>query len=376
MTGARPGATAGAARADGAAHQEAGAAVPLVAASGLVKHFAAGRRLFGGRRVVQAVNGVDFEVGVGETFALVGESGCGKTTTARMVLGLEPRTAGALRFHGTSVEELDAAGRARFRRRVQVVFQDSNASLNPRKTLRQILGTALTVSGALPAGDRRAVRARVVQLLEDVGLTPAESFLDRLPHELSGGQRQRVGIARALAPEPELVVADEPVSALDISVRAQVLTLLERIQRERGVAFLMISHDLAVVRNVAARVGVMYLGRIIETGPVDAVFARPVHPYAAALVDATPLPDPSPAVRGRAHVDVTGDVPSPVDLPSGCAFHPRCPIAVDVCRREVPALRPVGAGVAVACHRADERLAGLELPTTGPVAPTVQEDPA
>ena len=350
---------------------------PLLEARGLVKHFASGRRLFGARRVVHAVNGVDFEVGVGETFALVGESGCGKTTTARMVLGLEPRTRGDLSFHGTPVDALDATERARFRRRVQVVFQDSNASLNPRKTLRQILATALTVSGAVPAGDRSAVRARVVRLLEDVGLTPAESFLDRLPHELSGGQRQRVGIARALAPEPELVVADEPVSALDISVRAQVLTLLDRIQRERGVAFLMISHDLAVVRNVARRVGVMYLGRIIETGPVGAVFARPVHPYTAALVDATPLPDPSPAVRGRAHVEVSGDVPSPVQLPSGCAFHPRCPIAVDVCRRDVPRLRDFGDGVSVACHRADERLAGLELPTTAPIAraPTLQEDP-
>ncbi len=352
----------------------------LLEARGLVKHFDSGRRLFGARRVVHAVNGVDFEVGVGETFALVGESGCGKTTTARMVLGLEARTSGSLSFHGTPMEDLDPAERARFRRRVQVVFQDSNASLNPRKTLRQILSTALTVSGSVAAGDRAAVRVAVVRLLEDVGLTPAESFLDRLPHELSGGQRQRVGIARALAPEPELVVADEPVSALDISVRAQVLTLLDRIQRERGVAFLMISHDLAVVRNVARRVGVMYLGRIIETGPVGAVFARPVHPYTAALVDATPLPDPSAAVRGRAHVEVSGDVPSPVQLPSGCAFHPRCPIAVDVCRRDVPELQDVGDGVSVACHRAAERLAGLELPTTVPTgaapAPTPQEDPA
>ncbi len=362
------------------ADRDPSAQAPLLDASGLVKQFPTGRRLFGQRSVVHAVNGVDFQVGVGETYALVGESGCGKTTTARMVLGLESRTAGALRFHGTKVEDLDGAGRARFRRRVQVVFQDSNASLNPRKTLRQILATALTVSGAWPAADRRGVRARVVALLEDVGLTPGESFLDRLPHELSGGQRQRVGIARALAPEPELVVADEPVSALDISVRAQVLTLLERIQRERGVALLMISHDLAVVRNVAARVGVMYLGRIIETGPVDTVFARPVHPYAAALVDATPLPDPSPSVRGRAHVDVAGDVPSPVELPTGCAFHPRCPIALDVCRREIPRLEPVDDVVSVACHRAGERLAGLELPVTSasapPPSPTVREDPS
>ena len=348
---------------------------PLLEARGLTKHFATGRSLFGRRAAVRAVNGIDFDVGVGETFALVGESGCGKTTTARLVLGLEGLTAGSLRFHGRPVAELDAAERARFRRRVQVVFQDSNASLNPRKTLLQILGTALVVSGTLRGADRRAVRARVEALLEDVGLSPAASFLDRLPHELSGGQRQRVGIARALAPEPELVIADEPVSALDISVRAQILTLLARIQRERGVAFLLISHDLAVVRNVAERVGVMYLGRIIETGPVGTLFGRPVHPYAAGLVDATPLPDPRPEVRGRPHVEVRGDVPSPVHLPSGCAFHPRCPIAIERCRVDLPELLPVGDGsVSVACHRADERLAGLALPVApSPLRPTPQE---
>jgi oligopeptide transport system ATP-binding protein len=339
---------------------------PLLRAEGLVKHFPSGRSLFGSRRFVHAVNGVDFEIARGETFALVGESGCGKTTTARMVLGLERPTAGTLRFGGRTLAELAAPERAELRRRVQVVFQDSNASLNPRKTLGQIIGTALTVSGAMPAGDRRAVRRRTLEGLADVGLTPPESFIDRLPHELSGGQRQRVGIARALAPEPELVIADEPVSALDISVRAQILTLLARLKAERGLTLLLISHDLAVVRNVADRVAVMYLGRIIETGPVADVFARPVHPYTAALVDATPLPDPRPATRERDHVDLRGDVPSPVQLPSGCAFHPRCPIAVERCRSEVPAPLELpdaaAAPHAVACHRADERLAGLALP--------------
>ena len=348
---------------------------PIISIDALVKHFPTGRSLFGRRRVVQAVNGVDLHVAPGETLALVGESGCGKTTTARVVLGLERPTSGGLRYHGTPVDSLDPEARARFRRRVQVVFQDSNASLNPRKTLREILTTALVVSGTIPSGARARLRERVAQLLDDVGLSPASSFLDRLPHELSGGQRQRVGIARALAPEPELVIADEPVSALDISVRAQVLELMARIQRERGVAFLLISHDLAVVRHVAARVAVMYLGRIIEEGPVDVVFGAPIHPYTAALVDATPLPDPRPEVRGRGHLDISGDVPSPIDLPSGCAFHPRCPIAVARCREAVPLLAPPTGGAAlgahrVACHRADERVAGLTLPLTPPAGAT------
>ena len=370
---------------------------PIISIDALVKHFPTGRSLFGRRRFVKAVNGVDLHVSPGETLALVGESGCGKTTTARVVLGLEQPTGGGLRYHGTPVESLDPEARARFRRRVQVVFQDSNASLNPRKTLREILTTALVVSGTIRSGERARLRERVAKLLDDVGLSPASSFLDRLPHELSGGQRQRVGIARALAPEPELVIADEPVSALDISVRAQVLELMARIQRERGVAFLLISHDLAVVRHVAARVAVMYLGRIIEEGPVDAVFGNPVHPYTAALVDATPLPDPRPEVRGRGHLDISGDVPSPIDLPSGCAFHPRCPIAVAHCRTAVPLLEAPSAGRAdpaadvaahpgahrVACHRADERVAGLALPITMPAgatpasqAPPTKESPA
>jgi oligopeptide/dipeptide ABC transporter ATP-binding protein len=338
---------------------------PLLEASGLEKLFSAGRRFFGSKKFVRAVNDVSFAIRAGETFALVGESGCGKSTTARLMLGLELPTSGMIRYKGKPLAELTARERANYRRRVQVVFQDSNASLNPRKTLGQILRTALTVSGSLPANAHQPILARTAALLEDVGLAPASAFLDRYPHELSGGQRQRVGIARALAPEPEIIIADEPVSALDISVRAQILSLLERIQRERGVAYLFISHDLAVVRSVAHRVGVMYLGRLTEVGPVQDVFERPVHPYTEVLINATPVPHPR-LTRERERVIVSGDVPSPIDLPSGCPFHPRCPIAEASCREIIPELREVRPGLAVACHLAEERL--TELPVMKPIA--------
>jgi oligopeptide/dipeptide ABC transporter ATP-binding protein len=329
--------------------------VPLIAAERVSKHFPIGRRLFGAKRHLRAVTEVSFEVHEGETFALVGESGCGKSTTARLLLALEQPTEGRVLYRGRPVAALKGDELTAFRRRVQVVFQSSNASLNPRKTVGQILHTALTVSGVLPSNKTKLVRERVRALLTDVGLTPPEAFLSRYPHELSGGQRQRVGIARALATEPDVVVADEPVSALDISVRAQILALLARLQAERHLSFVFISHDLAVVRAVAHRVGVMYLGRLIEVGPVKDVFERPLHPYAEVLIGATPASHPRIA-RERAQLVVFGDVPSPVEIPPGCPFHPRCPIARDVCREKLLPLREVAPGVQAACHFAEDRL--------------------
>lgn len=329
---------------------------PLIAAERVSKYFPIGRRLFGAKRYLRAVSDVSFAVGEGETFALVGESGCGKSTTARLLLALELPTGGRVVYRGRPLTELKGEALAEYRRRVQVVFQSSSASLNPRKTVGQVLKTALTVSGALPASKKTLVQARIEALLVDVGLTPPEAFMDRYPHELSGGQRQRVGIARALATEPDVVVADEPVSALDISVRAQILALLAGLQRNRHLSFVFISHDLAVVRAVAHRVGVMYLGRLIEVGPVKEVFERPLHPYTEVLISATPASHPRIA-RERVQLVISGDVPSPINLPPGCPFHPRCPIARDVCRQELPPLREVTPGVQVACHFADQRLA-------------------
>jgi peptide/nickel transport system ATP-binding protein len=294
---------------------------------------------------VRAVEDVSLGVAAGETVALVGESGSGKTTTGRMLAGLEVPTAGEVRFRDRPLGALTGAAWREYRMAVQMIFQDSQASLNPRKTLAQILDVAL--------GARRVPAARrsdaAAELLREVGLEPVGTFLPRFPHQLSGGQRQRVNVARALATDPAVIVADEPVSALDLSVRAQILVLLQRLQRERGVAYLFISHDLAVVRSVARRVAVMYLGRLVEEGPTEAVFRRPAHPYTVALLSATPVPDPRAAQR-RQRIILPGDIPSPLAPPPGCPFHPRCPIAQDVCRREFPPLVEVGEGQRALCH--------------------------
>ena len=296
---------------------------------------------------VKAVDGVSFEIMRGETFGLVGESGCGKTTVARTLLNLVKPTHGTVTFDGNNVHRLDAAGERGFRRRVQSVFQDPFSSLNPRMRVRDIIGEPLVIHLAARGAE---IDARVYELLDICGL-PA-SFAERFPHEMSGGQRQRVGIARALALEPELVVCDEAVSALDVSIQAQIINLLAQLQREFGLTYLFIGHDLSVVRHLCDRVGVMYLGRVVEKAASDALFAQPLHPYTRALIEAVPVPDPK-AERSRPHNALAGEVPSPLSPPGGCVFHPRCPIAVDDCAITVPQLSTLGQGRKVACPRAD-----------------------
>ncbi len=318
----------------------------------LRRYYPRGRFLLGPRQWVRAVEEVTIGVRGGETVALVGESGSGKTTTGRLLLGLEAPTAGQVVFRGRPIGTLTGPARQAFRRAVQPVFQDSTASLNPRKTVAHTVGLGLAAAGVPPSHRRR----ELVRLLEEVGLEPASAFLDRFPHQLSGGQRQRVNIARALATSPEVIVADEPVSALDLSVRAQILLLLLRLQRERRLAYLFISHDLAVVRSIAHRVAVMYLGRIVEEGPTEDVFRRPSHPYTEALISATPVPDPR---TRRERIILAGDVPSPLRPPPGCPFHPRCPVASDICRRVFPPVVEVGDGHSAACHFARERAAAF-----------------
>ena len=291
----------------------------LLEVRGLVKHFPLGRGPARSGASVRAVDGVSFWLRPGETLGLVGESGCGKTTTGRAVLRLIEPTAGEIRFRGADVRAMDKGALLAFRRRAQIVFQDPFGSLNPRLTVGAMLDEVLRVHWL--AGGRDGRRERTVELLERVGLRAAD--VDRYPHEFSGGQRQRLGIARALAVEPELLVLDEPVSALDVSVRAQVVNLLADLQAELGLTYLIIAHDLALVEHVTDRVAVMYLGRIVETAPAEELYRAPRHPYTKALLSAVPRPDPDAARAGR--IVLTGDVPSPVSPPSGCPFHPRCP---------------------------------------------------
>jgi oligopeptide/dipeptide ABC transporter ATP-binding protein len=319
----------------------------LLEVKDLVTHFTVGGGLFGGRAgIVRAVDGVSFTIRRGETLGLVGESGCGKTTTGRSILQLERPTSGRVIFEGRDLTTLDQTALRSVRRRMQVIFQDPYSSLNPRMTVGQIIAEPLAVHRIVP--DRAARAARGQDLLRHAGLLPA--MARRYPHELSGGQRQRVGIARALAMEPSLIVCDEPVSALDVSIQAQIINLLEELQAEFGLTYLFVAHDLSVVRHISDRVAVMYLGKVMEITDRKSLYQDPQHPYTKALLSAVPIPDPA-VEAGREHVVLGGEVPSPLNPPSGCVFHPRCPIAVAECRTIVPELREIKPGHQAACIR-------------------------
>jgi len=321
---------------------------PLLKVEGLTKHFPVrGGGFLGDKQIVQAVDDVSFEVRPGETLGLVGESGCGKTTTGRMLVRLLEPTAGKITFEG---EDITHAGRGRLqklRQDMQIIFQDPYSSLNPRHTVGKIVAMPLQVNGINPPG---GVKKRVQELLELVGLNP--EHYNRFPHEFSGGQRQRIGIARSLALKPKIIVADEPVSALDVSIQAQVINLLRDLQREMDLAFVFIAHDLSVVRHFCQRVGVMYLGKMVELGTREQIYERPAHPYTKALLSA--VPDPSKIGESAGRIRLIGDVPTPINPPSGCRFRTRCWKAQEICATTVPPLSPKSSGSIAACHFPEE----------------------
>jgi peptide/nickel transport system ATP-binding protein len=318
---------------------------PLLRVKDLVKNFALKGGLFlRNREVVHAVDGVSFEIGAGETLGLVGESGSGKSTTGRCILRLIEPTAGEVWFEGKNVTALSSDALRSLCRDMQIIFQDPFASLNPRMTVGAIIGEALTIHNL--AKTKKEFEDRVIELLETVGL--GANHMRRYPHEFSGGQRQRIGIARALAVEPKLIVCDEPVSALDVSIQAQVINLLEDLQHKFGLTYLFIAHDLSVVEHISTNVAVMYLGRIVEIAPARDLYASPLHPYTEALMSAVPIPDPK--VKRR-RIMLQGEVPNPIRPPSGCHFHPRCPIReLPLCSQVTPQLREVSPGHWVSCH--------------------------
>jgi oligopeptide transport system ATP-binding protein len=332
---------------------------PLVRIVDLKKHFKVGGGLFGGNaRLVKAVDGISLDIGHGETVGLVGESGCGKSTAGRTILQLLPPTSGKVFLDDTELTTLHHAELSRLRTRMQMIFQDPYASLNPRHPVGKIVGEPLVIHGLMQG---QALQDRVAELLQTVGLNP--TYMRRFPHEFSGGQRQRIMIARALSLNPDFVICDEPISALDVSIQAQVVNLLQDLQERLGLAYLFIAHDLSMVKHISRRIAVMYLGHIAELTDRRTLFADPLHPYTQSLASAVPIPKPK-LERQRQRFILTGEPPSPAKPPPGCVFHPRCPLVVEQCKVEVPQLRAVEVGHLVACHLAD-RAGRSKIPMPG-----------
>ncbi|ETI67110.1 ABC transporter ATP-binding protein [Neobacillus vireti] len=303
--------------------------------------------------ILKAVDGVTFHINKGETFGIVGESGCGKSTAGRTIIGLYDRTDGEVLFNGKNIHNLKSRERFAFHRQIQMIFQDPYASLNPRSTVSEIISEPMEVHGLYP--NKKDRLKRVYQLLEDVGLN--KDHANRYPHEFSGGQRQRIGIARALALDPEFIIADEPISALDVSIQAQVVNLLKRLQMEKGLTYLFIAHDLSMVKQISDRIGVMYLGQLVELTTSNELYKKPLHPYTQALLSAIPIPDPDIEDR-RERIILKGELPSPINPPSGCVFRTRCPMAMDICSAEKPKWQEMDANHFVACHLYDKNRTG------------------
>ncbi|MFC0015504.1 MULTISPECIES: ABC transporter ATP-binding protein [Allobacillus] len=316
---------------------------PILEVKNLKKHFGVGRG-----QTLKAVDGISFDVHRGETFGLVGESGCGKSTAGRTLLTLYEKTDGEVLYDGKDVHEISDKNRLHYFRKMQMIFQDPYASLNPRSTVKEIIAEPMEVHGLYK--NKKERQDRIYELLEEVGLN--RDHATRYPHEFSGGQRQRIGIARALALEPEFIICDEPISALDVSVQAQIINLLERLQEEKGLTFLFIAHDLSMVRHISDRIAVMYLGHIVELTDSERLYEKPLHPYTQALLSAVPIPDPK-VEEQRSRVILKGELPSPIDPPSGCVFRTRCPFARDICAEQTPKWLEAEEGRYVACHLYD-----------------------